>query len=177
VVQIRRVTRPGAPTNNVARVLRRSLERAGIARLNEAGEKLDLHALRHSAATQWARRGVPIVHAQALLGHSDVRLTSRVYTHVAVEDLRGRWMVWALAESASVRVPALQRWAEASWHRVERAPMNRGMRHAAATKALSLDVCSPTAQAAPGALLPRRSLDSARRSWRPLEPTADCVRH
>lgn len=78
-----------APTNNVARVLRRALERAGIARLNEAGEKLDLHALRHSAATQWVRRGVPIVHAQALLGHSDVRLTSRVYTHVAVEDLRG----------------------------------------------------------------------------------------
>ncbi len=55
----------------------------------EAGEKLDLHALRHSAATQWARRGVPIVHAQALLGHSDVRLTSRVYTRVAIEDLRG----------------------------------------------------------------------------------------
>ncbi len=79
----------GAPTNNVARILRRALERAGIARVNEAGEKLDLHALRHSAATQWARRGVPIVHAQALLGHSDVRLTSKVYTHVSVEDLRG----------------------------------------------------------------------------------------
>lgn len=77
-----------APTNNVARVLRRALERAGIARLNEAGKKLDLHALRHSAATQWARRGVPIVHAQALLGHSDVRLTSKVYTHVAIEELR-----------------------------------------------------------------------------------------
>lgn len=37
----------------------------------------------------WLRLIVPLVHAQALLGHSDVRLTSRVYTDVAVEDLRG----------------------------------------------------------------------------------------
>ncbi len=32
---------------------------------------------------------VPLAHAQALLGHSDVRLTSKVYTHIAVEELRG----------------------------------------------------------------------------------------
>lgn len=76
-------------TNNVARILHRAFERAGIERVDSVGHKLDLHALRHSAATQWARRGVPIVHAQALLGHSDVRLTSKVYTHVAIEDLRG----------------------------------------------------------------------------------------
>jgi integrase len=76
-------------TNNVARILYRALERAGIERLDAAGQKLDLHALRHAAATRWARAGVPIVHAQALLGHSDVRLTSKVYTHVAVEELRG----------------------------------------------------------------------------------------
>jgi hypothetical protein len=37
----------------------------------------------------WLRLIVPLVDAQALLGHSGVRLTSRVYTHVAVEDLRG----------------------------------------------------------------------------------------
>jgi integrase len=77
------------PTNNAARILHRAFERAGIERVDSVGHKLDLHALRHSAATRWARSGVPLVHAQALLGHSDVRLTSKVYTHVAVEDLRG----------------------------------------------------------------------------------------
>lgn len=77
------------PTNNVARILRRALERAGIPRVDEAGEKIDIHALRHAAASRWARNHVPLAHAQALLGHRDVRLTSRVYTHVDLEDLRG----------------------------------------------------------------------------------------
>jgi site-specific recombinase XerD len=49
---------------------------------------VDLHALRHTAASRWARRGVPLVVAQRMLGHQDVRLTASVYVHVGVEELR-----------------------------------------------------------------------------------------
>jgi integrase len=35
-----------------------------------------------------ARRGVPLVVAQRVLGHSDPKLTAKVYTHLEVDDLR-----------------------------------------------------------------------------------------
>jgi integrase len=79
----------GRPTNNPMRIFDRVLERAGIARVDAQGQKLDIHALRHAFATRLARRGVALVHAQRLLGHSDPKLTARVYTHLDAEDLRG----------------------------------------------------------------------------------------
>lgn len=36
-----------------------------------------------------ARCGVPQVVAQRITGHSDPKLTARVYTHFGAEDLRG----------------------------------------------------------------------------------------
>jgi len=77
-----------ARTNNIARVLHRVLRRAGIRRVGVDGTTVDLHALRHTAASRWARRGVPLAVAQRMLGHQDVRLTASVYTHVGVEELR-----------------------------------------------------------------------------------------
>jgi len=75
-------------TANLARVFHRLLKAAGIRKVNAQGEKLDIHALRHTAATRFARRGVPLVHAQRILGHSDPKLTAQAYTHLDVEDLR-----------------------------------------------------------------------------------------
>jgi integrase len=76
------------PTNNVMRIFDRLLEAAGIARLDDQGKKLDVHSLRHTAASRYARAGVGLVHLQKLLGHADPKLTSRVYSHLGVEDLR-----------------------------------------------------------------------------------------
>ena len=67
----------------------RTLEAAGIARTDVEGRTLDLHALRHTAATRMARTGVPLMHAQQLLGHSDPKLTAQIYSHLEAEDLRG----------------------------------------------------------------------------------------
>lgn len=75
-------------SKNCLRIFGRLLERAGIRRCDERGHVLDLHALRHTAASRWARAGVPITTSQRLLGHSTIELTSRYYTHVEVEDLR-----------------------------------------------------------------------------------------
>ncbi len=76
------------PTNAIRRILRRVLERAGIRRKDATGHVLDVHALRHTAATRMARNGVPIVVAQRMLGHASIDMTARVYTHLAVDDLR-----------------------------------------------------------------------------------------
>jgi len=78
----------GWPTSNVMRILDRLLDRAGIAKVNAQGEKLDVHALRTTCASRMARRGVPLAIAQRWLGHSDPKLTAQHYVSVDVEDLR-----------------------------------------------------------------------------------------
>ena len=59
-----------------------------IARTDEDGRKLDIHALRHTFGSRLARNGVGLVQVQRLMGHSDPKLTAQVYTHLDVEDLR-----------------------------------------------------------------------------------------
>ena len=76
------------PTTNAMRLFDRILQRAGIARTDEDGRKLDIHALRHTFGSRLARNGVGLVQVQRLMGHSDPKLTAQVYTHLDVEDLR-----------------------------------------------------------------------------------------
>ena len=73
---------------NALRRLHKVLEVAGIPRVDERGEKIDIHSLRHTFASRLARSGVGLVQAQKLLGHSDPKLTSAIYTHLDAEDLR-----------------------------------------------------------------------------------------
>jgi integrase len=75
-------------TVNCMRIFDRLLEAAGIAREDAHGGKLDIHALRHTAATRLARAGVGLAQAQRILGHSDPKLTAKIYTHVGVDELR-----------------------------------------------------------------------------------------
>lgn len=77
------------PSNNLMRAFDRILEAAGIDRLDAQGRKVDIHALRHTLASRLARTGAPLIQAQRILGHSDPKLTARVYAHLDVEDLRG----------------------------------------------------------------------------------------
>ncbi len=51
--------------------------------------KVWLLALRHTAATRLVRTGAPLAVTQRVLGHSNPKLTARVYTHLGAEDLRG----------------------------------------------------------------------------------------
>jgi integrase len=78
----------GWPTTNPMRILDRLLDRAGIAKVDTQGQKLDIHALRTTCASRMARRGVPLAIAQRWLGHSDPKLTAQHYTDLGVEDLR-----------------------------------------------------------------------------------------
>jgi len=75
-------------TNNVRRILNRMLIAAGIPQRNDRNEKVDIHALRHTAITRFGRAGVPLAQVQKIAGHSDPKLTARIYTHLDLEDLR-----------------------------------------------------------------------------------------
>jgi integrase len=75
-------------TTGMRRLFRRVLDRAGIDRVDAHGRAIDIHALRHTAASRMARHGVPLVVAQKVLGHASPDMTARVYTHLEVDDLR-----------------------------------------------------------------------------------------
>ncbi len=49
--------------------------------------KVKLHTLRHTYATRGAEQGVSIKVMQELLGHSDISVTSNIYTHIS-SDLK-----------------------------------------------------------------------------------------
>ena len=67
----------GTPINppNLVRTFHRLLERAGL-------PPMRFHDLRHSCATLLAAQGVPARVAMDILGHSDIRVTQNIYTHV-----------------------------------------------------------------------------------------------
>jgi integrase/recombinase XerD len=52
------------------------------------GIEFNLHMLRHSAASEMIRAGVPIEVVAKLLTHASVATTSGTYVHLGVEDLR-----------------------------------------------------------------------------------------
>ena len=78
----------GSYTTNFMRIHDRVLRRAGIAKLDVEGRKVDVHALRHTYATRLARADVSLVKAQRLLGHASASTTAEIYTHIGTEDLR-----------------------------------------------------------------------------------------
>ena len=75
-------------TQNALRDFNRLLSLAGIPKRDARGCVVDIHCLRHTFASRLARAGVGLVHAQKLLGHSDPKLTSAIYTHLSADELR-----------------------------------------------------------------------------------------
>lgn len=76
-----------ADTKNIRRILKPTLKAAGIPVENEQGERVDVHSLRHTAATRLARAGWPMAKLQRFMGHADPRTTQRYYDHLEVDDL------------------------------------------------------------------------------------------
>ncbi|MCC7014868.1 MAG: site-specific integrase [Planctomycetes bacterium] len=91
-------------TVNCMRVFDRLLEAAGIARVDQIGRKLDIHALRGTCASTLARRGVGIAIAQKLLGHSSPTLTAKHYLRLELDDVRE-----AIESAPSVTMPGRPR--------------------------------------------------------------------
>ena len=50
-------------------------------------EKVTPHCFRHTFATRWLEAGVPIKTVSAMLGHSQLQLTTDLYMHVTQDSL------------------------------------------------------------------------------------------
>jgi len=75
--------------SQLVRILDRDLAAAGIAKVDERGESIDVHAMRHTFSTMLHRAGVSPSVAQAAMRHSDIRLTMKTYNHLGLMDVSG----------------------------------------------------------------------------------------
>lgn len=75
--------------NELVKIMNRDLKRAGIAKRDDFGRVLDVHALRHTFGTLLSKGGVAPRTAQAAMRHSDIGLTMNVYTDPRLLDVRG----------------------------------------------------------------------------------------
>ena len=75
--------------SSLLRVLDRDLKAAGIAKRDDRGRTLDIHALRHTFGTHLSLAGVPLRTAQAAMRHSSPVLTANVYTDPRLLDIHG----------------------------------------------------------------------------------------
>ena len=76
------------PTGLV-RILDRDLKLAGIAKKDERGRSVDVHAMRHTYGTLLSKAGVAPRTAQAAMRHSSIDLTMNVYTDPKLLDVAG----------------------------------------------------------------------------------------
>ena len=70
----------------IDRIFKRDLVEAGIPAKDADGRVVDVHALRHTTASYLASAGVPPRTAQALMRHSDIRLTLGTYSDPQLLD-------------------------------------------------------------------------------------------
>jgi integrase len=73
----------------LVRILDRDLKLAGIAKRDERGRTLDVHALRHTFGTLLSKGGVAPRTAQAAMRHSTIDLTMNTYVDPKLLDVQG----------------------------------------------------------------------------------------
>jgi len=73
----------------LVRILDRDLAAAGIAKRDERGRTVDVHAMRHTFGTLLSKGGVAPRTAQAAMRHSKLELTMNVYTDPKLLDVAG----------------------------------------------------------------------------------------
>ncbi|MGD9647468.1 MAG: tyrosine-type recombinase/integrase [Pirellulales bacterium] len=74
--------------DKLVKVLDRDLKAAGIAKIDDRGRTLDVHALRHSFGTLLSKGGVAPRTAQAAMRHASIDLTMNVYTDPRLLDVQ-----------------------------------------------------------------------------------------
>ncbi len=73
--------------NGLIKILDRDLSTAGIAKVDDRGRSLDVHALRTTFGTMLSKAGVAPRTAQAAMRHSRIDLTMNVYTDPIALDI------------------------------------------------------------------------------------------
>ena len=112
----------------LVKCLDRDLAAAGIAKVDDRGRTVDVHALRHTFGTLLSRGGVAPRTAQQAMRHSDVRLTMNVYTDPRLLDVAG-------AVDALPALPIDQGLDEANWGKFQATGTESGSSFVAPTVA------------------------------------------
>lgn len=87
---------------------RTDLAAAEIEEEDARGRKVVLHSLRHSLATMLAVAGVPMIYAQKILRHRDIKLTAEIYTDEGMLPLSAAMnSLPSLTSSGAPRGPAI----------------------------------------------------------------------
>ncbi|MCA9193859.1 MAG: tyrosine-type recombinase/integrase [Planctomycetales bacterium] len=75
--------------DGLLRIMNRDLQAAGIAKRDESGGVIHVHALRHSFGTHLSNAGVAPRVAQGLMRHSRIELTMGTYVDARLLDTAG----------------------------------------------------------------------------------------
>jgi integrase len=75
--------------DKLSKIFNRDLKAAGIAKTDDRGRTLDVHALRHTFGTLLSKGGVAPRTAQAAMRHGRIDLTMNVYTDPRLLDVGG----------------------------------------------------------------------------------------
>ena len=67
-------------------MLKADLKRCGIEPVDDPGQVVDMHSLRHGYITTLAKAGIPVKTLQTLARHSDPKLILNVYSHLTLFD-------------------------------------------------------------------------------------------
>lgn len=70
-------------THNLKSEFHKALELAGLRREAKDPMKVTFHTLRHTFASYWLQKGVPIYTVSKWLGHSSIKMTESVYGHLS----------------------------------------------------------------------------------------------
>ena len=93
--------------DDLSKVFNRDRAVAGIAKSDDRGRTVDVHALRHTFGTMLSKAGVSPRVAQAAMRHSSIDLTMNVYTDPRLLDVQGA--VESLPEFSVTNEPAENR--------------------------------------------------------------------
>jgi integrase len=101
---------PGTWAEKGARMLRRDLEAAGVAYVDDDGRYRDFHSLRHRFGSGLAAANVPPKVAQVLMRHSTITLTMDRYAHASLHDVADALdkLPPISAESPGASAPAME---------------------------------------------------------------------
>jgi len=135
------------------RILDRDLKRAGIAKRDERGRTLDVHALRTTFGTLLSKGGVTPRTAQAAMRHSDIDLTMNVYTDPKLLDVAG----------ALETLPALPlNGKQGASTEVAKATGTNGLHHSSLAPTLAPTLDKPSvSQSFPAKMTPKRGRGDA----------------
>lgn len=74
------------------------------------------YCLRHTYCTNLARRGVDIRTAQKLMGHSDIRMTANIYSHVTIDDIGMNYDIITGKAAPRVELKEVKKWRESGYN-------------------------------------------------------------